>query len=422
MPSVDDVRDRGGETSLGDLILGILSFFRQFGLLLIPLALLLALMAAVLVSLRPAYKVTALLDAPTMTLEEWRRLQPMLLDRKLVIASLASDKMPDEVREVLQRQFLRPNYWESRVSYRSAVERDDIRQQVNIDPKTVGALGLAVSLTARDDEAAMLQLEAIAWHVRQAMLWSGLRDYLDSLRQQTLERRPELQLAQIRQQFSIQQNMQQTEDMQKLLEEYPELRRNEINTVVSVGDGGGKYLPPLAQIVALQASITESRASLRQVQRELEQLDWRQRFLDRVDAQAPEIYSGVALDALLQAQWRELFADAATDSVKQQVAREIELNLAKQRWRVQQIRYKAMPALPTVPVPTRRPLLVAVAVFGGALLAMSLALAGYVAMRRLGKPQEQWSAQHDPLFAWLPDRMRHRLLPAAPALGSAERQ
>jgi len=422
MPSVDDVRDRGGETSLGDLILGILNFFRQFGLLLIPLALLLALMAAVLVSFRPAYKVTALLDAPTMTLEEWRRLQPMLLDRKLVIASLASDKLPDEVREVLQRQFLRPNYWESRVSYRSAVERDDIRQQVNIDPKTVGALGLAVSLTARDDEAAMLQLEAIAWHVRQAMLWSGLRDYLDSLRQQTLERRPELQLAQIRQQFSIQQNMQQTEDMQKLLEEYPELRRNEINTVVSVGDGGGKYLPPLAQIVALQASITESRASLRQVQRELEQLDWRQRFLDRVDAQAPEIHSGVALDALLQAQWRELFADAATDSVKQQVAREIELNLAKERWRVQQIRYKAMPALPTVPVPTRRPLLVAVVIFGGALLAMSLALAGYVAMRRLGKPQEQWSAQHDPLFAWLPERIRHRLLPTAPALGPVERR
>ncbi|MFC6840806.1 hypothetical protein [Xanthomonas theicola] len=416
------MRDRSDDASLGDLLLGVLRFYRQFGRLLIPLALSVAAMAGVLAWLRPAYSVTALLEVPQMPLEQWRQLQPMLSDRDLVADSLAGAALPAAQRERLQQQFLQPRYWETRISYRSTVEREDIRQQVNIDPKTVGALGLQVSLNARDDAAAAQQLQAIARHVRQVMLWRGLRDYLDALRQQTLEKRPQLQIAQIEQQFAIEQSTQQAAEMQKLLEQYPQLRRSEVNTVVSVGDGGGKYLSPLAQIVALQATITETRANLRQAQRELEQLDWRQRFLDRIDPQARALHSGSALADLLQARRRALFADAAAgSSAQRQVARELELNLAQQRWRVQQVRYKAVPALSASPVPSRRPLLVAAVAFAGALLALSLALALYVAMRRLGETGEQWSAQRDPLFAWLPAGLRSRLLRPVPAAPGPQR-
>lgn len=414
MPGRDDVRDRGDDASLGDLVLELLRFYRQFGRLLIPVAVLLALAAAVLVALRPLYSVSALLDTPQMTLEQWRRLQPMLSDRQLVADSVAAAALPAELRQRVQRQFQQPRYWQTHVQYRSAVERDDIRQQVNIDPKTVGALGLEVTLIARDDASATRQLQAIAQHVRQAMLWGGLRDALDGMRQQTREKRPELQIAQIQQQFAIQQSTQQAADMQALLERYPELRRSEVNTVVSVGDGGGKYLSPLAQIVALQATITETRANLRQGQRELEQLDWKQRFLVCADRRAPTLYSGQALASWLQACRTAVFADSAeteTDSVRRQVAREIDLTLAQQLGRSQQVRYRALPALSATPVPARRPLLVAAVVFAGSLLAMSLGLGIYVAARRLRDPSAPWSAQRDPLFAWLPAAVRRRLLP-----------
>ncbi|MBB5886454.1 hypothetical protein DYQ93_09250 [Xanthomonas sp. LMG 8992] len=412
MPGRDDVRDRGEDASLGDLVFELLRFYRQFGRLLIPVALLLALAAGVLVALRPVYSASALLDVPQLTLEQWRRLQPMLSDRQLVADSVATIALPADLRERVQRQFQQPRYWETRVQYRSAVERDDIRQQVNIDPKTVGALGLEVAINARDDAAATQQLRAIAQHVRQVMLWGGLRDALDGMRQQTVEKRPELQIAQIQQQFAIQQSTQQAADMQALLERYPELRRSEVNTVVSVGDGGGKYLSPLAQIVALQATITETRANLRQGQRELEQLDWKQRFLACADKRTSTLHSGKALqDWLLACHTAVFAAGAQADSVREQIAREIELTLAQQRGRAQQVRYRALPALSATPVPARRPLLVAVAVFAAALLAMSLALGLYVAMRRLGDPSASWSPQRDPLFAWLPAGMRRRLLP-----------
>ncbi|MCI2261523.1 hypothetical protein [Xanthomonas indica] len=411
MPGIDDVRNHGDDASLGDLLLGLLRFYRQFGRLLIPVAVLLALAAGVLVALFPLYRVGALLDTPRMTLEEWRRLQPMLSDRQLVADSVAAAGLPPALRERVQRRFLQPLYWQTRVQYRSAVERDDIRQQVNIDPKTVGALGLEVMLDARDETSATQQLQVIARHVRQVVLWGGLRDALEAMRQQTLEKRPELQIAQIQQQFAIEQNTQKITEMQALLERYPELRRSEVNTVVSVDDGGGKYLSPLAQIVALQATITETRADLRQGQRELEQLDWKRRFLACADRRAGTLHSGQALASWLQACRTAVFGDAAeTGSARRQVVREIDLTLAQKLGQSQQVRYRALPALSATPVPTRHPLLVAAVVFAGSLLAMSLGLGVYVAARRL-RDRSAWSAQRDPLFAWLPAALRRRLLP-----------
>ncbi|KAB7768836.1 hypothetical protein [Xanthomonas maliensis] len=412
MPDVDEIPERRDEVSLGDLLLQLLHFYRQFGRLLIPLALLLGMLAAVVVHLRPSYTLTALLETPQMTLEQWRKLQPMLADRQLVAASLASlPALPAEQRARLQRAFVRRTYWDTRVIYRSAIERDDIRQQVNIDPKSVGALGLEVSIYARDEATASSQLDAIAHHVRQVVLWAGLRDALDNLRQQTLEQRPQLQIEQLQQQFAIEQNNRQADDMQQLLERYPELRRSEVNTVVSVGDGGGRYLSPLAQIVALQSTIAETRTTLRRVERELEQLDGKQRFLDRVDARVGTLHQGQALADWLQANRRAVFGNGTpSGSPQAQVASEIDLALSQQRWRAQQVRYRAVPTLSPQPIPSRRPLLVGLAVFVAVLLASSLGLAIYVLARRQGHRRVPWSAHTDPLFAWLPSGVRRRLL------------
>ncbi|WP_258072135.1 hypothetical protein [Xanthomonas arboricola] len=412
MPGIDEIPERHDEVSLGDLLLEVLRFYQQFGRLLIPLALLFGAVAGVLVVMRPLYALTALLETPQMSLEQWRKLQPMLADRQLVASSLASmTDLPTEQRERLQRAFLRRNYWDTRVTYRSAVERDDIRKQVNIDPQSVGALGLEVSLYARDDAAANQQLDAIAQHVRQVVLWAGMRDYLDSLRQQTLQQRSQLQIAQIQQRFAIEQNERQSADMQRLLERYPELRRNEVNTVVSVGDGGGRYLSPLAQIVALQSTIAGTRTTLRQVERDLEQLDGKQRFLARVDQRAPALHLGTSLADWIQSCRRAVFGNGApSGSALSQVASEIDLALSQQRWRAQLVRYRAIPALSPAPVPSRRPALVGLAVFLGVLLVSSLALAMYVIVRRHGDRHAPWSAHADPLFAWLPQRVRQLLL------------
>ncbi|AVS84125.1 hypothetical protein C8239_04540 [Paracidovorax avenae] len=415
---MNEVHERSGDVSLGDLLLELLRFYRDFGVLLVPLALVAALLAGGLALRYPLYGTTALLETPQMSLDQWRRLQPMLSDRQLVAASLADASLPDGVAPRLQRLFQQPRYWSTRVGYRSTVGRDDIREQINIDPKKIGALGLEVSLNVRDEAAAAQQFAMIASHIRQVMLWGDLREYLDRLRQEVLEQRSQLQIEQIRRQFAIEQGQKQVEDMQRLLQQYPELRRSEVNTVVSVGDGGGRYLSPLSQIVALESTMSDARAQLRKGVRELEQLEWKQRFLDRVDARLEGQSSGKELARWMEQCLAGLFpADTAENTAQRQAGGEIRMNLEQSLSRAGQLRYKASPALPVSPLPSRRPAFVAAAVFAGTLLALSLALASYVAVRRAGGTPGGWSARQDPLFAWLPERLR-RSLPEGGARGS----
>ncbi|MBF9265949.1 hypothetical protein I4I83_16920, partial [Acidovorax cattleyae] len=83
------MRERSGDVSLGDLLLELLRFYRDFGLLLVPVALVAALVAGGLALRYPLYGATALLETPQMSLDQWRRLLPMLSDRQLVAATLA---------------------------------------------------------------------------------------------------------------------------------------------------------------------------------------------------------------------------------------------------------------------------------------------------------------------------------------------
>lgn len=410
MQATNDAHGHGDDLSLGDLVLKVLRFYADFGGLLIPVALLVALLAGAMAALNPVYSASALLETSQMPLDQWRRLQPMLSDRTLVAASLAEAGLPPAQESRMLRAFQQPAYWTARVKHRPTVGRDDVREQINIDPKKVGVLGLEVALKARDDAHAQQQLDLIAQHIRQVMLWGDLSEYLDRTRQSVLERRLQLQIDQIKHQFSIEQNLRQVDDMQKLLQQYPELRRSEVNTVVSVGDGGGKYLSPLAQIVALQSTIAETRTAQRQLERELAQYDWLQRFVDLAGERALTLHSGSALADWLEQQQRTLFpADTDMDAVQRQVGREIQIQLAQMRYKAEQLRFRAQPALSVAPVASRRPWLVAGAAFAGSLLALSVALACYVAVRRMGAAGTGWSPQRDPLFAWMPERLRRWL-------------
>lgn len=414
MQKVNDLPSPGGDVSLGELILKFLRFYAEFGKLLVPVALLCSALTAGLVALYPIYRVSALLETSQMPLDQWRRLQSMLSDRTLVAASLANFGLPSSQQLSMQRAFQQPGYWSSRIKYRSTVGRDDVREQINIDPKKVGVLGLEVSLSASGDEYAAQQLEMIVQHIRQVMLWADLSEYLDSLQRETMEKKMQLQIDQIKQQFSIEQSTRQVADMQKLLQQYPELRRSEVNTVVSVGDGGGKYLSPLAQIVALQSTIAETRTAQRHVERELEQIAWRQRFIDHASQHARTLHLGSALAEWLQQSHGEIFPAASLNSdmnaAQRQVGREIQMVLAQLGYKAQQLRYKALPALSAAPIPSRRPLLVAVVVFASTLLMLSLGLVAYMTIRRMGAIDGMWSLERDPLVAWMPVTMRYRLL------------
>ncbi len=386
------------EISLGELALRVLRFYRRFGRLLLLPALLAALVAAVWIANRPLYTASALVEVPGITLEEWRQAQSFLWDERWVERSFGDGSAATDI-PLLRRNALNVNFWTNTVRYRSALSRDDIRDIPPAEFQKTRGIGLELTLRAGDAGQSNLMFDRLTQHIREALLANSLISLVRDA-QAALAHRPQLSLELLQADFEIEQAQQRIEDMQRLLERYPELRRMENNTVVSVSDGGGKYLAPLPQIVALEATISELRAKSRKTRRELEKLNWTAQLLDGLDQAIRGAASGHDIIQRLQDNQAKLLATHPQPSSMEQEANEdMNLKLALAEARRQAIGIKTRSALSGTPVKLRNPLWVGLFVFCASFAGLSLILIASLALQ----PERR-------VLAWLPTPLRQRLI------------
>lgn len=386
------------EISLGELALRVLRFYRRFGRLLLLPALLAALVAAVWIANRPLYTASALVEVPGITLEEWRQAQSFLWDERWVERSFGDGSAATDI-PLLRRNALNVNFWTNTVRYRSALSRDDIRDIPPAEFQKTRGIGLELTLRAGDAGQSNLMFDRLTQHIREALLANSLISLVRDA-QAALAHRPQLSLELLQADFEIEQAQQRIEDMQRLLERYPELRRMENNTVVSVSDGGGKYLAPLPQIVALEATISELRANSRKTRRELEKLNWTAQLLDGLDQAIRGAASGHDIIQRLQDNQAKLLATHPQPSSMEQEANEdMNLKLALAEARRQAIGIKTRSALSGTPVKLRNPLWVGLFVFCASFAGLSLILIASLALQ----PERR-------VLAWLPTPLRQRLI------------
>ncbi len=391
-------RPQDDETSLGELFLRVLRFYQRFGRLLLLPALVLSVCAAWWVAQRPLYNVTALVEVPDISLEEWRQTQSFLWDERWVAKSF-SDADGGSTPPQLKRMALNPAYWARTVLYRSALNRDDLRDVPVAELQKTRGLGLSLSVQARDDAQASRTFELLTRHVREALLANSLIGLIRE-GQQALARRPQLHLDLLQTDFDIEQYRQRIEDMRRLLERYPELRHMEANTVVSVSDGGGKYLAPLPQIVALEATVSELQAKSRKLRRELEKLDWTTQLLTGMDQTVRNVSSGEEIIDRLRENRNKLLADnPQLPTVAQEAVQDMSLKLALAEARQQAIGIKTRSALSSVLVTARNPVVVGLIVFGVLFAGLSLLLAIHALLHRDRE-----------ILTWLPRPLRRRLI------------
>jgi hypothetical protein len=405
------------ETSLAEAALGCVRFQRDFARLILPLALLLAVVAGVVTAFRPSFPGRAILDTSKFSLDEWRRLVPILHDPRLVAGTLAVLEKPADGKaaqaeaERLTSLFERPSFWTRQVQYRSALQRDDIREVPNAELRNTSTLGIEISLRANSREEAARQIDATGRHIAQSLLWSLLDGFQRDQAAITTSQRPTLGLRLTKLTFDVEQTQARSADMRALMASFPERPDTTAGTIVSPENGGSRFLSPSAQWVALETKASELQADIRAARRDLERLEWLDRFLTAARAQRDQVQSGFALADRLDAIKTEIFA-SATAAAAVQARDEISLALAEARARAERIGFTAAPMIESAPVWTRSPLPVAMIVFMASLAALSVLLALYRTIRMLDRPAgERWRATRDPLFAWLPARLRRALFP-----------
>lgn len=414
-PSSDSRSGIRDEISLAEVALGALRFQRDFARLILPLALLLSVAAATLVAFRPEFQARAVLDTPKLSLDEWRRLVPILHDPPLVAGTLATlepgKPESSEARERLRDMFERPRLWSQQAQYRSALQRDDLREVPNADLRTASTLGVELSLRAASRKDAAAYMDAAAKHIAQSLLWSALDAFWRDQSGIVTGQRSLLELRLTKLAFDLEQNRTRSADMRKLMDAFPDRSETAGGTIVSPENGGSRFLSPFAQWVALETKASEIQADMRAARYDLEKLGWIDRFLAATRDQRRDERSGFVLANWLEDKKNEIFTSAATPAAVQ-AREEISYAIAEARARAERIGFTVAPVIDAHPVWTRSPLPVAIAVFFAAAVTLSVLLAFYKLFRTLDRPKDEiWLATRDPLFAWLPLRLRRALFP-----------
>ena len=383
-----DAPARTDEASLGDLFIGILNFYVSQGRRVLLIALLCTAPLVLWVANNPIYQLTALLDAPTMSLDKWRQIEPVLPDKALIQINLEKNlaDSSEAERQQLFNRFSNPNFWKNSVRYRSALRRDDILEAPSANLQNSSTLGLELSIRANSDDQSKRLQQFMISQIREAMVLDDARSLISDWQTLIINKRPDLQRHLFDKQLAVRLNRNRIEDMQVLLAKYPELRQVERNTVVSVQDGGGRYLSPLAQIVALESLISENTSLIKTAEFELERLDYYEQVVSNIDESLSTIHSGHDLAQKLitranQLQQTDGSSLAATEA-RADVLSQVQSLLSKP----QLLKLKATTDLPSKPIMTRRPLIVGAGVFVLVFLGSSVLLALYQLVRRQALP------------------------------------
>lgn len=383
-----DAPTRTDEASLGDLFIGILNFYLKQGRWALLIALLCTLPIVFWVANNPIYQLTALLDTPPLSLDKWRQIEPILPDRALIQNNLEKNlaDSDDAERQQLANRFSNPNFWKNSVRYRSALRRDDILEAPSADLQKASTLGLELSIKASSNDQSRRLQQAMISQIREAMVLEGIRSLTTYWQNLIIGKRPELQRNLFDKQVDMQLNRSRIEDMQQLLAQYPELRQVERNNLVSVQGGGGRYMSPLAQIVALESTISEDNSLIKRTEYELERLGFYEQVISNIDKSLPPTHSGHDLAQQLITRANQLQQANASSLAATEVSSDVLNQVQSLLSKPQLLQLKATTDLPATPILSRRPLIVGAGTFALVFFASSVLLALYQLIRRQALP------------------------------------
>jgi LPS O-antigen subunit length determinant protein (WzzB/FepE family) len=119
--------------------------------------------------------------------------------------------------------------------------------------------------------------------------------------------------------FEISQNTKKMQDIRAILSNYPESAKIENRQLVSIQDGGSRFLAPVTQLVGIESSLADLRLYLADLKREREKLNIRSAYFLLCLNELPKIgENGGSLFAMLKSKKEEVFSDKdlGQDSVK----------------------------------------------------------------------------------------------------------
>ncbi len=339
-----------------------------------------ALFYGLVVWFNPSYTARALLRTPDLTVSEFKRVVEAASDGAVILELAGRIFQDDEARAAIARDLSRDPFFADHFTPIYTISRSDLRE-TSVAPPSSGQQIIAVQTRAESPDRTIASKMAVllANAFADGGLKSALLEYVTAQRGAfaTAKQRLEAKVAADR--ASLARVEMKIAELQKLSTAYPQASRGDNRQVVSVADGGARYLSPVTQLIGASSEAISIRDSIRESERKIHQGTWARSVFDEAGKLNIAALSGRAYMDQVESLVRSDSIRGAQDDESLREARsniEAELSVFRGRY---VIGYTMLRAPPERPARGGPPLLAHLVggVLAGLVLAILLVLAIY---------------------------------------------
>jgi len=189
--------------------------------------------------------------------------------------------------------------------------KDDARDISQLpQDESNSVLGLKISQDAHTSEKAMGYVLFLGRYVRDCLLYVTLYNYVVDGYSNSVAATNKIENDISGIKFQLSQNTNKKKDIEAILSHYPEAAQIESRQLVSLQDGGSRFLSPITQLVGIESNIADLRRDLAGLEREGEKCSIRKQFFSQIYERLHTIGdSGEVLYSLLKSKSHEIFSD-----------------------------------------------------------------------------------------------------------------
>jgi len=264
----------------------------------------------------PKFEATALLDTPGASTVELKRVMPGYASEAALRSFLAATGASKSA--AAQRLMIQANnalFWEKAAKPIVPISRKDTKEIGDLkEGLTTSLIGLELRADAREPETAEAMVFILGNYYANALLRERIRVWVVSGHGESRTRQKALRADMISAQLAIDSTRRRITDLKSIVTRYPDASRWEGRQVVSVAEGGDRFLPPTAQLVAAESQVSQLRESILRNERQIRQLDLLAGYYQRADAEFRSELVTAKLIQKLQALADRTFAGADSDA------------------------------------------------------------------------------------------------------------
>jgi LPS O-antigen subunit length determinant protein (WzzB/FepE family) len=213
------------------------------------------------------------------------------------------DNIRKEIKSAFDlEKFIKPVY---------AFAKDDARDISQLpQDESNSVLSLKIFFEGHTPEKAMAYVKFLGEYIRDCLLYVTLYNYVVDGYSNAITgtNKIENDISAIR--FQLSQNTNKKKDIEAILSHYPEAAKIESRQLVSLQDGGSRFLSPITQLVGIESNIADLHRDLAGLEREADKVSIRTQYFSHIHERLDTIgNSGDALYSLLKLRINEIFDD-----------------------------------------------------------------------------------------------------------------